>query len=83
MLRSLYLLAKEDVASSNLVFRSKFGACNDEYALIFVNTLFLTVDTSVNNPHVSLVQVLSLEPLPVKHVWEVGSADPQLLSNLP
>ena len=78
-----HLLAKEDVASSNLVFRSKFCACDNEYALIFVNTFRLTVDKSVNNPHVSLVQVLSPGPLPVKHVSEVGWAEPQLLSNMP
>ena len=41
----------------------------------------VTVNKSVNNPHVSLVQILPPRPLPIEHVRQVRGADPQFLSN--
>ena len=41
------------------------------------------VNKSVNNTHVSLVQILPPRPLPIEHVRKIGRADPQFLSNLP
>ena len=48
-----------------------------------VNTIIFTVNKSVNNPHVTLVQMLPPGPLPIEHVRKIGRADPQFLSNLP
>jgi hypothetical protein len=35
---------------------------------IVVNSFGLTVNKSVNNPHVTLIQIIRLRPLPIEHV---------------
>ena len=72
------LLPKQDVGRSNRLARSKFPSGEGDIPSQTSNWVFanyITVNKSVNNSHVTLVQILPPRPLPVEHVGQVCGAD--------